>query len=141
MSGLKTSNRAARQLVPALGLHELGPAPVQVCQIGPAAGYAAPASHDAAPSRSRKAIREQIKNGVDHIKLNLSGGIMGPARDLYTHSFLLDDEIRAAFDICRKRGFKGMVYATNPDAVKNAIRLGAHSVEHGYIMDDECTPR
>ena len=24
-----------------------------------------------------KAIREQIKNGVDHIKLNLSGGIMG----------------------------------------------------------------
>ncbi len=25
-----------------------------------------------------KAIREQIKNGVDHIKLNLSGGIMGP---------------------------------------------------------------
>ena len=51
-----------------------------------------------------KAIREQIKNGVDHIKLNLSGGIMGPAWDLHTHSFLLDDEIRAAFEICRKRG-------------------------------------
>jgi imidazolonepropionase-like amidohydrolase len=29
-----------------------------------------------------------------------------------------------------------MAHATNPDAVKNAIRLGAHSVEHGYIMDD-----
>ena len=85
-----------------------------------------------------KAIREQIKSGVDHIKLNLSGGIMGPAWDLHTHSFLLDDEIRAAFEICRKRGFKVMAHATNPDAVKNAIRLGAHSVEHGYIMDDEC---
>jgi imidazolonepropionase-like amidohydrolase len=85
-----------------------------------------------------KAIREQIKNGVDHIKLNLSGGIMGPAWDLHTHSFLLDDEIRAAFEICRKRGFKVMAHATNPEAVKNAIRLGAHSVEHGYIMDDEC---
>jgi imidazolonepropionase-like amidohydrolase len=85
-----------------------------------------------------KAIREQIKNGVDHIKLNLSGGIMGPAWDLHTHLFLLDDEIRAAFEICRKRGFKVMAHATNPDAVKNAIRLGAHSVEHGYIMDDEC---
>src|SRR3954467_15453299 len=85
-----------------------------------------------------KAIREQIKNGVDHIKLNLSGGIMGPAWDLHTHSFLLDDELRAAFEICRKRGFKVMAHATNPDAVKNAIRLGAHSVEHGYIMDDEC---
>src|SRR3984957_799467 len=85
-----------------------------------------------------KAIREQIKNGVDHIKLNLSGGIMGPAWDLHTQSFLLDDEMRAAFEICRMRGFKVMAHATNPEAVKHAVRLGAHSIEHGYIMDDEC---
>jgi imidazolonepropionase-like amidohydrolase len=85
-----------------------------------------------------KAIREQIKHGVDHIKLNLSGGIMGPAWDRHWHSFLLDDEIRAAFAICQQREFKVMAHATNPDAVKNALRLGAHSVEHGYIMDDEC---
>ena len=85
-----------------------------------------------------KAIREQIKNGVDHIKLNLSGGIMGPAWDRHWHSFLLQDELDAAFAICRQRDFKVMAHATNPEAVKNAIRLGAHSVEHGYIMDDEC---
>jgi imidazolonepropionase-like amidohydrolase len=85
-----------------------------------------------------KAIREQIKNGVDHIKLNLSGGIMGPAWDRHWHSFLLEDELKAAFAICRQREFKVMAHATNPDAVKNAVRLGAHSVEHGYIMDDEC---
>jgi imidazolonepropionase-like amidohydrolase len=85
-----------------------------------------------------RAIREQIKNGVDHIKLNLSGGIMGSAWDRHWHSFLLEDELKAAFAICRQREFKVMAHATNPDAVKNAIRLGAHSVEHGYIMDDEC---
>jgi imidazolonepropionase-like amidohydrolase len=85
-----------------------------------------------------KAIREQIRNGVDHIKLNLSGGIMGPAWDLHQHSFLLEDELKEAFDICRKRGFKVMAHATNPEAVKAAIRLGAHSIEHGYILDDEC---
>ena len=85
-----------------------------------------------------KAIREQIKNGVDHIKLNLSGGIMGPAWDLHRHSFLLDEELKAAFDVCRLREFKVMAHATNPVAVKNAIRLGAHSIEHGYILDDEC---
>lgn len=84
------------------------------------------------------AIREQIKNGVDHIKLNLSGGIMGPAWDLHTHSFFLDEEIKAAFAICHQRGFKVMAHATNPQAVKAAIKLGAHSIEHGYIMDDEC---
>ncbi len=85
-----------------------------------------------------KAIREQIKNGVDHIKLNLSGGIMGAAWDRHWHSFLLEDELTAAFAICRQREFRVMAHATNPDAVKNAIRLGAHSIEHGYIMDDEC---
>lgn len=85
-----------------------------------------------------KAIREEIKNGVDHIKLNLSGGIMGPAWDLHTQSFLLDEELKAAFDICHLRGFKIMAHATHPDAVKAAITMGAHSIEHGYIMDDEC---
>jgi imidazolonepropionase-like amidohydrolase len=84
------------------------------------------------------AIREQIKNGVDHIKLNLSGGIMGPAWDLHRHSFLLEDELKAAFEICKLREFKVMAHATNPQAVKAAIRLGAHSIEHGYILDDEC---
>ena len=62
----------------------------------------------------------------------------GPAWDRHWHSFLLDDELEAAFAICRQREFKVMAHATNPDAVKNAVRLGAHSVEHGYIMDDEC---
>lgn len=85
-----------------------------------------------------RAIREQMKNGVDHIKLNLSGGIMGPDWDRHWHSFLLEDELKAAFAICKQREFKVMAHATNPDAVKQAIRLGAHSIEHGYIMDDEC---
>jgi len=88
-----------------------------------------------------RAIREQIKNGVDHIKLNLTGGIMGPPWDRHWHSFLLDDELEAAFAICRARGFPVMAHATNPAAVKAAVRLGAHSVEHGYMMDAECVHR
>ena len=85
-----------------------------------------------------QAIREGIKNSVDHIKLNLSGGIMGPPWDLHKHSFLLEDELEAAFSLCHQREFKVMAHATNPDAVKAAIRLGAHTVEHGYIQDEEC---
>ena len=85
-----------------------------------------------------QAIREQMKGGVDHIKLNLSGGIMGPPWDLHRHSFLLEDELKAAFALCHQREFKVMAHATNPDAVKAAIRLGAHTVEHGYIQDEEC---
>jgi len=84
-----------------------------------------------------RAIREQIKNGVDHIKLNLTGGIMGPGWDRHWQSFFLDDELEAAFAICRKRGFPVMAHAASPEAVQAAARLGAHSVEHGYVMDAE----
>jgi imidazolonepropionase-like amidohydrolase len=84
------------------------------------------------------AIREQIKHGVDHIKLNLTGGIMGPPWDRHWQSFLLDDELEAAFAICRRRGFPVMAHAASPEAVRAAVRLGAHSIEHGYIMDAAC---
>ena len=85
-----------------------------------------------------KAIREQIKNGVDHIKLNLSGGVMGPFWDRHWHSFMLEEELEAAFRIAHQRGYQVMAHATNPQAVKAALSLGAHSVEHGYIMDQDC---
>ena len=85
-----------------------------------------------------QAIREQIKNGVNHIKLNLTGGIMGPFWDRHWHSFLLKDELEAAFELCRQREYKVMAHAANPDSIKQALRLGAHTIEHGYIMDDEC---
>ena len=84
-----------------------------------------------------QAIRDQMKNDVDHIKLNLSGGIMGPRWDRHTDSFLLPEELETAFALCRQRNFKVMAHATNTDAVKAAVRLGARSVEHGYIMDEE----
>lgn len=85
-----------------------------------------------------EAIREQIKNGVDHIKLNLSGGIMGPHWDRHLDSFLLPQEIQAAFDVCRQRSMPVTAHATNPEAVKAAIQLGANSVEHGYVQDEDC---
>jgi len=90
------------------------------------------------PSGFVRAIREQMQNGVDHIKLNLTGGIMGPVWDRHWHSFLLQEELEAAFTICRQRGYPVMAHAANPESVKAAIQLGAHTVEHGYIMDEEC---
>jgi imidazolonepropionase-like amidohydrolase len=85
-----------------------------------------------------RAIREHIQAGVDHIKLNLTGGIMGPWWDRHWHEFFLPAELEAAFAICRQRDFPVMAHAASAAAVKAALRHGAHSVEHGYIMDDEC---
>jgi succinyl-CoA synthetase beta subunit len=43
---------------------------------------------------------------------------MGADWDRHWHSFLLAEELEAAFAICRQREFKVMAHATNPDAVK-----------------------
>ena len=89
------------------------------------------------PDGFARAIREQVQGGADHIKLNLTGGIMGPFWDRHWHSFYLKEELEAAFDVCHQRGYKVMAHAANPEAVNSALKLGAHSIEHGYIMDDE----
>jgi len=99
-----------------------------------ATGFARPVD---GPDAFVTAIREQIQGGVDHIKLNLTGGIIGPAWDRHWHSFFTPAELEAAFAICRQRGMRVMAHAANAEAVKAALRLGAHSVEHGYVMDDE----
>jgi imidazolonepropionase-like amidohydrolase len=98
-------------------------------------GFALPCD---GPEGFVRTIREHIQAGVDHVKLNLTGGIMGPAWDRHWHSFFTTDELQAAFAICHQRGLKVMAHAASADAVKAALRLGAHSIEHGYIMDDEC---
>ena len=90
------------------------------------------------PQDFLRAVRNQIENGVDHIKLDLSGGVMGPPWDRHWHNFLLEEELDAVFRLCRLRDFKVMSHATNAKAVKDAIRLGTWSVEHGYVMDDQC---
>ncbi len=85
-----------------------------------------------------RAIREEIKHGVDQVKLNLSGGVMGPDWDRHWHSFLLPEELDAAFRLCRQREVKVVSHAANAQSVKDALRLGTWTLEHGYIMDDEC---
>ena len=86
----------------------------------------------------RKVIRDQIKHGVDFIKLNLTGGVMGPSWDKMPNTFPMDDEMKAAFDLCSQRGFKVVAHAGGKDGIIKAINYGAHTLEHGYMLDDEC---
>lgn len=39
---------------------------------------------------------------------------MGPTWDKPSDSFFLPEELKAAFEICRLRGFKVMAHATHP---------------------------
>jgi imidazolonepropionase-like amidohydrolase len=89
------------------------------------------------PTEYRRAIRENIKNGVDFIKLNLTGGIMGPPWDGMESTFPTPDEIDAAFEICHQRGYKVVAHAGGTHGIKTAISHGAWTLEHGYVLDDD----
>src|SRR5262245_3055981 len=89
------------------------------------------------PEAMVQAVREQIQHGVDQIKLVTTGGIMGGGHDVMSAVMFLRAELEAALRIARQRGMPVAVHATYHEAVKWAVRAGAHSIEHGYVLDEE----
>ncbi|HSF32143.1 MAG TPA: amidohydrolase family protein [Candidatus Tectomicrobia bacterium] len=89
------------------------------------------------PEAMVQAVRHQIQHGVDQIKLVTTGGIMGGGHDVMSAVMFLRQELEAALRIARQRGVPVAVHATYHEAVKWAVRAGAHSIEHGYLLDEE----
>jgi imidazolonepropionase-like amidohydrolase len=89
------------------------------------------------PEAMVQAVRDQIQHGVDQIKLVTTGGIMGGGHDVMSAVMFLREELEAASRIARQRGVPVAVHATSHEAVKWAVRAGAHSIEHGYVLDEE----
>jgi imidazolonepropionase-like amidohydrolase len=84
-----------------------------------------------------QAVRNEILHGVDQIKLVTTGGIMGSGHDVMSAVMFLREELDAAMRIARQRGVPVAVHATAAEAVKWAVRAGAWSIEHGYLLDEE----
>lgn len=84
----------------------------------------------------RRAARRLLKEGADHIKLVASGGILSPGTELGAAQFTVE-ELRAAVEEAHSAGKTACAHAHGTRAIKNAIRAGVDSVEHGYLIDDE----
>lgn len=89
------------------------------------------------PIECLKAAREQIAGGADFIKLMATGGIMSEGTKPDT-SQLNEDEMAAAIREAHKQGLKSATHAHGAQGIKNAVRAGIDSVEHGSYLDDEC---
>ncbi len=85
----------------------------------------------------RKAAREQLREGADFIKLCASGGVTSE-RDLPTSSQFSLEEIQAIVEEAHAVGAKCAAHAQGTAGIKNALRAGVDSIEHGYYLDDEC---
>jgi len=105
-------------------------------------GEGDPAGRADGPYEMRKKVRQQLKLGVDQIKICVSGGhaemLYGDATDdrVYLEPQLFMDEIRAATGVAHQKGKRVCAHGGG-EAAKVAIRAGVDCIEHGYFMDDE----
>ncbi len=88
------------------------------------------------PDEVRKAARYQLKMGADFVKLMATGGVMSEGDEPGSPQ-LTEAEMRAATEEAHKVGKKTAAHAQGTEGIKNAIRAGIDSIEHGIFLDDE----
>lgn len=88
------------------------------------------------PEEMRKRVREIIRAGANVIKVHTSGGVLSP-RDSPKHAQFRPDELAALIAEATAAGLPVMAHAQATDGIKNAIRAGVRSIEHGIYLDDE----
>ena len=88
------------------------------------------------PEEMRKRVREIIRAGANVIKVHTSGGVLSP-RDSPKHAQFRPDELAALMAEATAAGLPVMAHAQATDGIKNALRAGVRSIEHGIYLDDE----
>lgn len=84
-----------------------------------------------------KAVREQLKENVDHIKLIATGGVMTEGVDP-EDAHLTQAELKAAVDEAKRFNKPVACHAQAASGILNAVLAGVNSIEHGIYMDEEC---
>ncbi len=83
------------------------------------------------------AIRDQVKAGVDFIKIYATGTLRHVDRESFeTLSQYSEDEIRAMVDEAKRWGMDVAAHAYGGQGAYNAVAGGVRSVEHGMFLDD-----
>ncbi|MFH0778140.1 MAG: amidohydrolase family protein [Candidatus Eisenbacteria bacterium] len=80
-----------------------------------------------------RVVREQAAAGADWIKMFAS---TGTGADVSGHQIFTFDEIKAAVDVAHGLGKRIAVHSYGPDAARDAVRVGADSIEHAVDLDD-----
>ncbi len=83
----------------------------------------------------RRACREEIRRGANHIKLMLGGGVASPTDRLTNDQFSIE-EIKAAVEEAAMADLYVMAHTYTARTVNRAIECGVHSLEHCNLIDE-----
>lgn len=84
----------------------------------------------------RRAVRQQIKEGADLIKITATGGVLSNTSAGLEQQFT-DEELVAIVDAAHSMGRKVTAHAHGKSGVDAALRAGIDSIEHGTYLDAE----
>jgi imidazolonepropionase-like amidohydrolase len=84
----------------------------------------------------QRAAREELRQGVDQIKIMLSGGVISPYDPLDSVQYTLA-EVEAVVDEARRWGRHVTAHAYSAAAIRHAVAAGVRGIEHGNLIDDE----
>jgi imidazolonepropionase-like amidohydrolase len=83
----------------------------------------------------RKAAREQMRQGADHVKIMMSGGVASPYDPLDSLQFSIP-EVKAAVEEAHAFGRYVCAHAYSAEAITRAAHNGVRTIEHGNLIDD-----
>lgn len=84
----------------------------------------------------RKAARHNLRDGVDFLKLHVSGGVATPSDPLDSIQYT-PPEIAAAVEEAAHRHTYVAAHAYSAPSIRMAVEAGVHSIEHGNLLDAE----
>src|SRR5438093_580857 len=82
------------------------------------------------------AVREQVKYGADVVKIEASGTGISPFSDSRKQTMTIE-EMTAAVREAHRNGVRVACHAQATAGIKNAVRAGVDTVEHGSFLDEE----
>jgi imidazolonepropionase-like amidohydrolase len=88
------------------------------------------------PDEMRRKVRELIRAGADVLKVASSGGVLSVGSDP-RRAQLRPAELETLVEEATAAGRFVMAHAQASDGIKNAVRAGVRSIEHGVFLDDE----
>jgi imidazolonepropionase-like amidohydrolase len=90
------------------------------------------------PVECRKAVREQISNGADWIKVYADQRVFTEDGVVHSIPTFTDEEFHAIVDEAHRERHKVAAHAIGLEGVHDALVAGVDSIEHGaYISDDD----
>jgi imidazolonepropionase-like amidohydrolase len=88
------------------------------------------------PDEMRRVARQLLRAGADVLKVATSGGVLS-TRDDPRHPHFRADELDVLVAEARAAGAAVMAHAQSAEGIKEALRAGVRSIEHGIFLDAE----